>query len=791
MAKKNISNYQGSAGGWGALASTSKHLFKSKRPVKNIISLLKTNQHLGFDCPGCAWGDAKGHSVSFCENGAKAVNWEATAKKVSADFFAKYTVSYLETQSDYFLEYQGRLTQPMSYNSETDHSQPISWQDAFDLIASHLNALQSSDQAEFYTSGRASNEAAFIYQLFVRSFGTNNFPDCSNMCHEASGVAMKESIGIGKGTVTLEDFELADAIFVFGQNPGTNHPRMLETLRQASVRGATVVSFNNLRERGLERFTNPQSPVEMLTNGHTKISKHYYTPRLGGDMALVRGIVKALLQLDKASIELGKRSLLDLPFLQQHTSGLDEYLALVESSNWQQLEEQSGICKTDMQEIAEIYARSERVICSWAMGLTQHKHSVITLQEILNLLLLRGNIGKSGAGACPVRGHSNVQGDRTMGIDEKAPSILIDNLERVFATKMPRKVGHNAIQAVEAMLEGRSKVFIALGGNFAAAMADTQVTRKALSNCELVVNISTKLNRSHLSMGKNALILPCLGRTELDMTEHAEQRITVEDSMCMVHSSGGVLTPASKELKSEVSIIANIAATTLPEGNIDWLELATDYEKIRDLIEQCIPGFHDFNSRIKQPGGFYLGNSAAARIWMTETKLANIKSNPLPERLIAQQIAETKRMHRTQLDQHVVSEQGVDEIFTLQTLRSHDQYNTTIYGFNDRYRGVKGLRKVLFMHWQDMQNLDLDTDSELSITSHWLDGSERSVSGFKAVAYDIPRGNMAAYYPETNPLVPLASYGDRSFTPTSKAIAISVKKQSHSPLIKLSSLDNS
>jgi len=785
MAKKKITNYQGSAGGWGALASTSKHLLKSKRPVKNIISLLKTNQHQGFDCPGCAWGDAKGHSVSFCENGAKAVNWEATAKKVGADFFAKYSVSYLETQSDYFLEYQGRLTQPMSYNSQTDHYEPIAWEDAFSLIAKHLNDLDSPDQAEFYTSGRASNEAAFIYQLFVRSFGTNNFPDCSNMCHEASGVAMKESIGIGKGTVTLDDFELADAIFVFGQNPGTNHPRMLETLRQASLRGATVVSFNNLRERGLERFTNPQSPVEMLTNGHTEISKHYYTPKLGGDMALVRGIVKALLALDKASKSIGKRSLLDEPFLSQHTSGLEDYLALVESSDWQQLEEQSGISKSDMQKIAQIYASSERVICSWAMGLTQHKHSVITLQEILNLLLLRGNIGKPGAGACPVRGHSNVQGDRTMGIDEKAPTLLIDNLERVFATKMPRKVGHNAIQAVQAMREGSSKVFIGLGGNFAAAMADTEITRRALSHCDLVVNISTKLNRSHLTPGKNALILPCLGRTEIDLTEHGEQRITVEDSMCMVHSSGGVLAPAGKELKSEVSIIANIAAATLATGKIDWLELAADYQKIRTLIEQCIPGFHDFKNRIEQPGGFYLGNSAAQRIWMTDNHLANIKSNLLPQQLIAQQITETRHKKKGASRDSRATERAENEIFTLQTLRSHDQYNTTIYGFNDRYRGVKGLRKVIFMHRQDMQNLRLDDESEVTITSHWLDGTERCVNGFKAVAYDIPRGNMAAYYPETNPLVPLESYGDRSFTPTSKAIAVSIKKEHCSTMIKL------
>ena len=776
MAKKYISSYKGSAGGWGALASTTKHLLKSRRPVKNILSLLKTNQHQGFDCPGCAWGDAKGHHISFCENGAKAVNWEATSKKVGAEFFAKYTVSYLEKQSDYFLEYQGRLTQPMRYNSETDHYEAIDWDDAFRLIAKHLNALESPDQAEFYTSGRASNEAAFMYQMFVRSFGTNNFPDCSNMCHEASGVAMKEAIGVGKGTVSLEDFALADAIFVFGQNPGTNHPRMLESLRQASRRGATVVRFNNLRERGLERFTNPQSPVEMLTKGHTEISKHYYTPKLGGDMALVRGIVKALLVLDEVALSEGKPSVLDVTFLNRHTDGLDDYILLVKASNWDVLVEQSGIKRIDMESIAKVYANSEKVICSWAMGLTQHKHSVITLQEIINLLLLRGNIGKAGAGACPVRGHSNVQGDRTMGIDEKAPAPLLDNLEQLLGQKMPRETGHNAIEAVRAMTQGRSKVFIALGGNFAAAMPDTTVTRKALANCDLVVNISTKLNRSHLTPGKDALILPCLGRTEVDITINGEQRISVEDSMSMVHSSGGVLKPASKQLKSEVNIVASIAQATLTHSVIDWIELAADNSKIRNLIEQCIDGFEDFNRRLEAPGGFYLGNSAAERIWLTDNALANIKSNPLPESLIAAQITRKRKKNRQS-----------GKIFTLQTLRSHDQYNTTIYGYNDRYRGIKGQRNVIFMNLDDMHSLGLSAEQEVTITSHWLDGSERSVSGFKAVAYDIPQGNMAAYYPETNPLVALESYGDRSYTPTSKAIAVSISKDNSSNMIELGS----
>lgn len=777
---KSISNYQGSAGGWGALASTSKHLIQSKRPVKNIVNLLKTNKHQGFDCPGCAWGDAKGHNISFCENGAKAVNWEATAKRVGAEFFAKHSVSYLDTQTDYFLEYQGRLTEPMRYNSETDHYQPISWDAAFKLIAEHLQQLPSPDQAEFYTSGRASNEAAFLYQLFVRSYGTNNFPDCSNMCHEASAIAMKESIGVGKGTVTLDDFEKADAIFVFGQNPGTNHPRMLETLRQAAKKGATIVSFNNLRERGLERFTNPQNPVEMLTNGHTEISKHYYTPKLGGDMALVRGVVKALLALHQQSLASHQLGLLDEEFIAQHTAGITEYLDLVEATSWQTLVEQSGVSRQDMENVAQIYASSERVICSWAMGLTQHKHSVITLQEILNLLLLRGNIGKPGAGACPVRGHSNVQGDRTMGIDEKAPAPLLDKLEHLLQREMPRAAGHNAVQAVAAMRSGQSKVFIGLGGNFAAAMPDTATTRAALANCQLTVQVSTKLNRSHLTPGQDALILPCLGRTELDITKHGEQRITVEDSMCMVHSSGGVFAPASQQLKSEVNIIANIAHYSLVNSPLDWMELAADNHKIRELIEQCISGFDNFKERLNTPGGFYLGNAAAQRNWLTHNKLANITSNLLPELLIAEQITQSREL----LDDSHSSIQANAPFFTLQTLRSHDQYNTTVYGYNDRYRGIKGQRNVLFMNPEDMRALGLTAEQEVDITSHWHDGSKRCVRGFKAVPYDIPQGDMAAYYPETNPLVPLDSIGDKSFTPTSKSIAISVAKAQGSSMIK-------
>jgi len=761
MPKKYPSKYHHAAGGWGALASTSKYLIKSKKPVRNIRTLLKTNQHKGFDCPGCAWGDQKKASnVSFCENGAKAINWEATSRKVGADFFSKNSVTYLNQQTDYFLEYQGRLIEPMRYNIATDHYEPISWDDAFMLIAKHLNTLESPHQAEFYTSGRASNEAAFLYQLFVRTYGTNNFPDCSNMCHEASAIAMNESLGVGKGTVTLEDFEKADAIFVLGQNPGTNHPRMLDTLRDAAKKGCKIVTFNNLRERALERFTHPQSPKEMLTNGHTQISSHYYMPRLGGDMAAVRGIVKALLAQEDQAQQHGQASILDWPFIREHTDGLEDYINHVRNTPWVSIEQQSGLSQQQLTDIAHIYANAKRVICSWAMGLTQHKHSVIMLQEVLNLLLLRGNIGRPGTGACPVRGHSNVQGDRTMGINEKAPKELIDQLERVFKKTFPREPGHNAIQAVQAMQEGRAKVFFALGGNFAAAMPDTDITRAALRRCDLVVNVSTKLNRSHLTPGNDALILPCLGRTEIDLTAYGEQRITVEDSMSMVHSSGGVLNPVSRSLKSETAIIAHLAHATLGNNPIQWLEVAKDNSKIRELIGQTIPGFHDFNQRLEAPGGFYLGNKAAQRVWQTPTGKAQFMAHLLPEHIIDQSLSD-----------RLVNK----KVFNLQTLRSHDQYNTTVYGYDDRYRGIKGMRNVLFVNPDDLATMNLDENQEVVITSHWVDGSQRHLSGFSVVPYDIPLGNIAAYYPETNPLVPLQSYGDKSFTPTSKSITVTIQ----------------
>ncbi|WP_286263467.1 FdhF/YdeP family oxidoreductase [Thalassotalea atypica] len=751
--------YSGAAGGWGALASTAKHLLKSENVAKNIKNLLNTNQDKGFDCPGCAWGekDEPGR-VRFCENGAKAVNWEATSKRIDANFFQAHSVRWLKKQSDYFLEDQGRLAEPLLYDQDSDHYQSVSWQQAFDLIGEQLNKLDRPDQAEFYTSGRASNEAAFLYQLFVRRFGTNNFPDCSNMCHEASGYALKESIGVGKGTVTLADFEQADAIFVFGQNPGTNHPRMLDTLSHATRRGAKVVTFNPLKERGLERFSNPQSVGDMLTGSATEVSSLYFTPNLGGDMALVRGMVKALLAQHQLAIAQQQQGIFDLEFIEQHTAGLDEYLAEVENTAWSKIIVQSGLSEQEIKHAANVYQQADKVILTWAMGITQHKHSVATIQEMTNLQLLFGQIGKAGAGLCPVRGHSNVQGDRTMGINEKPPQAFLDQLEKVFDFTPPQQPGHNVVQAIEAMLNGESKAFIALGGNFAAATPDTQLTQQALSNCKLTVNIATKLNRTHLYPGEVSLLLPCLGRTDIDLQAGEPQKVTVEDSFSMVHASQGVVESDVKDMRSEPAIIAGIAQAMFGNEPIAWLDVCNNYDKIRDLIAAVLPEFSGFNAKINHAGGFYLGNSAAQLTWLNASGRAEIKTHSLPDDIVNQSQRELTN----------------NKIFVLQTLRSHDQYNTTVYGFEDRYRGISGERCVLLMNETDIESLAMSAGQKVDIVALWPDDIERKVTNFTLIPYDIPCGNVASYFPEANPLVALASYGDHSFTPTSKSIAVVV-----------------
>ncbi|MBX9756221.1 MAG: FdhF/YdeP family oxidoreductase [Pseudomonadaceae bacterium] len=748
--------YRGAAAGWGALRSVAHAWLDSKQPFKNLRALLKTNQHGGFDCPGCAWGDSpEDGRIKFCENGAKAVNWEATKRAVDAAFFARYSVSQLREQSDYWLEYQGRLTEPMRYDAASDHYLPISWDAAFALIAEHLQALDSPHQAEFYTSGRASNEAAYLYQLFVRAFGTNNFPDCSNMCHEASGVALGQSVGVGKGTVTFADFEHSDAIFVLGQNPGTNHPRMLEPLREAVQRGAQVVCFNPLKERGLERFQHPQHALEMLSNGSEPLNTAFFRPALGGDMAVLRGMAKCLLQWEREA----PGSVFDHAFIAEHCSGIDAYLAAVDASDWAHIEAQSGLRQAEIEQAARLYRNAERVIMCWAMGITQHHHSVVTIQEIANLLLLRGNLGRPGAGLCPVRGHSNVQGDRTMGINEQPSAAFLDALERRFEFQPPREPGHNTVDAINAMLEGRSKVFIGLGGNFAQATPDSPRTHQALQQCALTVQISTKLNRSHLTCGRDALILPCLGRTDIDHQAGGPQAVTVEDSFSMVHASHGQLEPLSKLMRSEPAIVAGIAQATLGTHPVDWTALIADYGRIRELIADTLPGFSDFNQRLKHPGGFYLGNAAAERRWKTANGRANLIGNPLPVSLLHAKVQQA----------------GAQPDLILQTLRSHDQYNTTIYGLDDRYRGVKGQRDVVLVNAEDIRRLGFVAGQKVDIFSLWDDGHERRVNNFTLLAFDTPQGQAAAYYPETNPLVPLDSVGVGSHTPTAKFVAIRLR----------------
>ncbi|BAV99017.1 FdhF/YdeP family oxidoreductase [Lysobacter enzymogenes] len=766
MSDKNpIRRYDGPAGGWGALRSVAKHLIEQDVPVSGARTLLSANQPDGFDCPGCAWPDRDHTSTfEFCENGAKAVAAEATKHRATPELFAEHTVAELARYSDYWLENQGRLTHPMRWDAASDKYLPITWDEAFARIGEHLRALASPDEALFYTSGRCSNEAAFLYQLFVREFGTNNFPDCSNMCHEPSGTAMKAQIGVGKGTVLLSDFEVAQAIFIFGQNPGTNHPRMLGELRQAAKRGAAIVSFNPLRERGLEKFADPQDKLEMLHNGSTRISSDYFQLRIGGDLAAVKGIIKRVLELDAQAQREGAARLIDTAFIAEHTEGFDAFAADVAAESWDTIVAESGLSRAELERAGDIYATAESVICCWGMGITQHKHSVATIHMIVNLLLLRGNIGRPGAGACPVRGHSNVQGDRTMGIYEKPSPAFLDRLRDVFGFEPPRHHGHDTVGAIQAMLDGRCKTFFGLGGNFATATPDTEATHRALRRCELTVHVTTKLNRSHLVHGRDAYILPCLGRTEIDLQAAGPQGVTVEDSMSMVHLSSGINAPAAPTLLSEPAIVARLAHATLgARSKIDWLELIGDYDRIRDLIAQVFDDFHGFNHRVRVPGGFHLPNAAAERRWINPQGKALFKPHAVP----------------TDLPVHRARAGREQPVFTLATTRSHDQYNTTIYGMNDRYRGVFGERRVLFIHADDIAQLGMKAGDWVDLESLCEDGVKREAKRFLLVEYNIPRGCLAAYYPETNSLVPLSSFADEARTPTSKSIPVVV--HAHAP----------
>lgn len=734
------------AGGTPAVASALKHVMKTAGPIRGTKALLELNQTDGFDCPSCAWPDPDDHRAvsEFCENGAKAVASEATTRQIGRDFFRKHSIDHLLAQSDHWHDQQGRITEPMVLREGQSHYQPITWDDAFQLIGSKLNALDHPDQAAFYTSGRASNEAAFLYQLFVRTFGTNNLPDCSNMCHESSGTAMKQSVGVGKGTVTLEDLYQAETIICIGQNPGTNHPRMLSALEKAVENDAQIIAINPLKEAGLVGFAHPQKVSGMLGKS-TPLASQYLQVKLNGDLALLRALGKDILERDKV----------DTLFINEHTQGIEAYREQCEHANWEELTMLSGISKKEIQQLTDTILRGERkLITCWAMGITQHRNAVATIREITNIHLLLGAIGRPGAGLCPVRGHSNVQGDRTVGIYEKMPEAFLAALDREFDITCPRKHGYDTVESILAMHNGEAKVFFALGGNFLQASPDTYFTGEALSNCSLTCHVSTKLNRSHLVTGKTALILPCLGRSERDTQSEGDQFVTCENSMSIVHMSQGKLKPAASELLSEPDIIARLAEATVGNSEkINWRWLVGDYDRIRDLIEKVIPGFSAFNQQVRKPGGFYLPNTAKQRIWDTPSGKAEFSD--------------------TNVDQLQVARGRL----ILQSLRSHDQYNTTIYGLNDRYRGIGMGRRIIFLNPDDMKAHDITPVSLVDITSYWQDG-ERKVENFYAIPYDIPEGSAAAYFPEVNPLIPLHSTALESNTPTSKSIEISIKTSS-------------
>jgi molybdopterin-dependent oxidoreductase alpha subunit len=743
------------AAGLKSILKSAEVTIKEPGLLRGIAALSHLNQFDGIDCPGCAWPDPdEDRSLNeYCENGVKAIAEEATATRCTPEFFREWTVYALSQQSDFWLGHQGRLTHPMVLLDGSDHYEPIEWNDAFAMIASELNALSIPDQAIFYTSGRTSNEAAFLYQLFVRQFGTNNLPDCSNMCHESSGVALKEVIGVGKGTVTLADFDLADTILIIGQNPGTNHPRMLSTLQRAARRRATIVSVNPLAEAGVTRFKHPQELLHLFGPG-TKIAKHFVQVRLSGDLAFFKGLCKEILEEEDRR----PGQIINRAFIDAKTSGFDAFRAAVAAASWDELVAVSGISRVQIREIAQVVMRSKSMIACWAMGLTQQRQAVATIQEIVNLMLMGGHMGRPGAGVCPVRGHSNVQGDRTMGIWERMPDIFLDKLRDVFSFDPPRKHGWDVVESIKAMHRGDAKVFFAMGGNFLSATPDTEFTAEALSRCSLTVHVSTKLNRAHLITGKQALILPCLGRTDRDGQE--SQFVTVENSMGIVHTSRGNLEPPSDQLLSEPAIVAGLAVATLgTRTNVDWRHLVEDYDRIRDLIAQVVPGCDDLNLRVRRKGGFYLPNAARDDDYETKSGKATFLVSAV---------------------EPIALEPGQ---FLLTTLRSHDQYNTTIYGLDDHYRGIFHGRRVVLMNPDDLNEHNWKPGELLDITSHFRnDGIEelRTAPRFVVVPYEIPRRCVATYFPEANVLVPIGSVALRSNTPTSKAVVVSFAQSTNS-----------
>jgi molybdopterin-dependent oxidoreductase alpha subunit len=740
-----------SAAGVPAIQSALSHISSEVGLGKGIGLLSKINQLNGFDCPGCAWPDPdekRAFLAEYCENGAKAVAEEATKNRVSPLFFATHSVSELSTLSDYEIGKKGRITHPVVLHEGKDYYEEISWDDAFSMIAKELNGLQSPDEAIFYTSGRTSNEAAFLYQLFVRQFGTNNLPDCSNMCHESSGAALSQTLGIGKGSVTLDDFHHADLVIVIGQNPGTNHPRMLSALSDTKKKGGKIITINPLPEVGLMRFKDPQNPLQWIGKGQ-KLTDIFLQVKINGDVALLKIIIKLLLEKEQQN----PGAVFDHEFIKEKTSGYDEFIANLENYSIVDLLPQTGLPLHEIQEAADMIAQQKNIIICWAMGLTQHKNAVDNIREVVNLLLLKGSIGKKGAGTCPVRGHSNVQGDRTMGIWERPKAAFLDKLDATFEFKSPREHGYDVVDAIKAMYNKKAKVFFGMGGNFISATPDTEYTAKALQNCDLTVHVSTKLNRSHLIHGKRALILPCLGRSEKDLQESGEQFVSVENSMGVVHQSSGHLEPSSKSLLSEPAIVAKLAEATLQNSKVNWSHLVSNYDHIRNKIEAVIPGFENYNKRVREKGGFYLPNNARNQNFdTTKTGKANFTLNEVSDLALQ------------------------ENEYIMMTIRTHDQYNTTIYGLDDRYRGVLNERRVIFMNEDDMKSQGLQKLDKVDLISHF-EGEKRIAKGFLTLPYSIPKQCTATYFPEANVLVPIKSTARISNTPASKTVVITIEKQ--------------
>ncbi|MBK7932158.1 MAG: FdhF/YdeP family oxidoreductase [Acidobacteria bacterium] len=735
-----------------AVTNALKHLYGKMGPVHATRGMLALNQKGGIDCQSCAWPDPEHRTINeFCENGAKALADEGTKKKIGAEFFAEHSVAELAACEDFWLNNQGRIAEPLILREGGTHYEPISWDNAIGLIAEKLNSLASPDEAIFYTSGRTSNEAAFLYQLFVRQFGTNNLPDCSNMCHESTSVALNESIGLGKATIRLEDFEETDLVIVIGQNPGTNSPRMLSSLAAAKAAGASMIAINPLKEAGLTSFVDPNPQhgnlFGVLGLSPAKLADLHLPVRIGGDMAVLKGLMKILLEHERES----PGTVFDLGFITDKTSGYDEVIASIDNVEWADIVAASGLTREQITEAAEMILGAKKMITCWAMGVTQHTDAVATIQDIVNLHLVRGSIGKPGTGLCPVRGHSNVQGDRTMGIWERMTPVFRENLEREFGFAAPAVDGLNTVESIAAMADGRAKVFFAMGGNFAAASPDTAAVTLALANCDLTAQVITKLNRTALTPGKTSLILPCLGRSEIDTQAGGEQFVSTESTMLNVQMSRGIFEPISEHLRSETGIVCDLAKATLgSRSSVDWDAMAADYDLIRDAISRVVPGCENYNERIRADGGFYMPNPPGRGEFPTPMGKALFRPSKL---------------------EYTKLESG--KLF-LTTIRSHDQFNTTIYGLDDRYRGIDGDRRVIFMNEADIAARGLRPGQLVDITSHFED-VERCVSGFAVVPYEIPVDCAAAYFPEANPLIPLKSVAKRSFTPTSKCVVISVR----------------